>query len=284
MLGPFFIAESEMKTKVAIQGVKGSYHHEAAANYLGNDIELLECDTFKQLAKALAKGKVDKAVMAIENTIAGAILPNYALITKYGLKVVGEIYLSIQHQLMVQKGRTMEDIKEVRSHQMALLQCDKFLEKHQDWKVVHDVDTALTAKDIVDQNLDHVAAIASRKAAEVYGLDILASSIQTFQDNFTRFFVLEREHIDYEDFNKVSMRFSVNHKAGALVDVLNHIAECGINMDKIQSVPIIEKPWEYSFHIDITFDDKQQYYTLLGKIAKKLTDLEILGEYKKGKE
>ncbi|MBQ0147124.1 MAG: prephenate dehydratase, partial [Flavobacteriaceae bacterium] len=154
-----------MKTKVAIQGVKGSYHHEAAGNYFGNEIELLECDTFKQLAKALAKGKVDKAVMAIENTIAGAILPNYALITKHGLKVVGEIYLSIQHQLMVQKGQTIDDINEVRSHQMALLQCDKFLEKHQDWKVVHDVDTALTAKDIVDQNLSSVAAIASRKAA-----------------------------------------------------------------------------------------------------------------------
>ncbi|WP_092908534.1 prephenate dehydratase [Algoriella xinjiangensis] len=273
-----------MKTKVAIQGVKGSYHHEATDNYLKNEFELLECDTFKQLAKALAKGKVDKAVMAIENTIAGAILPNYALITKYGLKVVGEIYLSIQHQLMVKKGQNLEDITEVRSHQMALLQCDKYLEKFPNWKVVNDVDTALTAKDIVDQDLNHVAAIASRKAAEVYGLDILASSIQTYQDNFTRFFVLQREHNDYEDFNKVSMRFSVPHKSGALVDVLNQIAECGINMDKIQSVPIIDKPWEYSFHIDITFENKEQYYTLLGKIARKLTDLEILGEYKKGKE
>ncbi|SFN27674.1 prephenate dehydratase [Algoriella xinjiangensis] len=282
-MGLFFCAK-HMKTKVAIQGVKGSYHHEATDNYLKNEFELLECDTFKQLAKALAKGKVDKAVMAIENTIAGAILPNYALITKYGLKVVGEIYLSIQHQLMVKKGQNLEDITEVRSHQMALLQCDKYLEKFPNWKVVNDVDTALTAKDIVDQDLNHVAAIASRKAAEVYGLDILASSIQTYQDNFTRFFVLQREHNDYEDFNKVSMRFSVPHKSGALVDVLNQIAECGINMDKIQSVPIIDKPWEYSFHIDITFENKEQYYTLLGKIARKLTDLEILGEYKKGKE
>lgn len=282
-MGLFFCAK-HMKTKVAIQGVKGSYHHEATDNYLKNEFELLECDTFKQLAKALAKGKVDKAVMAIENTIAGAILPNYALITKYGLKVVGEIYLSIQHQLMVKKGQNLEDITEVRSHQMALLQCDKYLEKFPNWKIVNDVDTALTAKDIVDQDLNHVAAIASRKAAEVYGLDILASSIQTYQDNFTRFFVLQREHNDYEDFNKVSMRFSVPHKSGALVDVLNQIAECGINMDKIQSVPIIDKPWEYSFHIDITFENKEQYYTLLGKIARKLTDLEILGEYKKGKE
>lgn len=282
-MGLFFCAK-HMKTKVAIQGVKGSYHHEATDNYLKNEFELLECDTFKQLAKALAKGKVDKAVMAIENTIAGAILPNYALITKYGLKVVGEIYLSIQHQLMVKKGQKLEDITEVRSHQMALLQCDKYLEKFPNWKIVNDVDTALTAKDIVDQDLNHIAAIASRKAAEVYGLDILASSIQTYQDNFTRFFVLQREHNDYEDFNKVSMRFSVPHKSGALVDVLNQIAECGINMDKIQSVPIIDKPWEYSFHIDITFENKEQYYTLLGKIARKLTDLEILGEYKKGKE
>lgn len=282
-MGLFFCAK-HMKIKVAIQGVKGSYHHEATDNYLKNEFELLECDTFKQLAKALAKGKVDKAVMAIENTIAGAILPNYALITKYGLKVVGEIYLSIQHQLMVKKGQKLEDITEVRSHQMALLQCDKYLEKFPNWKIVNDVDTALTAKDIVNQDLNHIAAIASRKAAEVYGLDILASSIQTYQDNFTRFFVLQREHNDYEDFNKVSMRFSVPHKSGALVDVLNQIAECGINMDKIQSVPIIDKPWEYSFHIDITFENKEQYYTLLGKIARKLTDLEILGEYKKGKE
>ena len=273
-----------MKTKVAIQGYIGSYHHEAANIYLGNDIEIVECDTFKTLAKSLAKGKVDKAIMAIENTIAGAILPNYALLTKYNLKVVGEIYLSIQHQLMVKKGQTLDDVKEVRSHQMALLQCDKFLEKHPTWRVVNDIDTALTAKDIVEQDLHDVAAIASRKAAEVYGLDILASSIQTFQDNFTRFFVLQREHNDYEDFNKVSMRFSVPHQSGALVDVLNQIAECGINMDKIQSVPIIEKPWEYSFHIDITFEQKEQYYELLGKIARKLTDLEILGEYKLGKK
>ena len=167
---------------------------------------------------------------------------------------------------------------------MALLQCDKFLEKHPTWRVVNDIDTALTAKDIVEQDLNDVAAIASRKAAEVYELDILASSIQTFQDNFTRFFVLQREHNDYEDFNKVSMRFSVPHQSGALVDVLNQIAECGINMDKIQSVPIIEKPWEYSFHIDITFEQKEQYYELLGKIARKLTDLEILGEYNLGKK
>ena len=185
---------------------------------------------------------------------------------------------------MVKKGKTLDDVKEVRSHQMALLQCDKFLEKHPTWRVVNDIDTALTAKDIVEQDLNDVAAIASRKAAEVYELDILASSIQTFQDNFTRFFVLQREHNDYEDFNKVSMRFSVPHQSGALVDVLNQIAECGINMDKIQSVPIIEKPWEYSFHIDITFEQKEQYYELLGKIARKLTDLEILGEYNLGKK
>lgn len=272
-----------MKTRVAIQGYIGSYHHEAANHYLGNDIEIVECDTFKTLAKSLAKGKVDQAVMAIENTIAGAILPNYALLTKYDLKIVGEIYLSIQHQLMVKKGQTLEDVNEVRSHQMAILQCDKFLEKHLDWKIVNDIDTALTAKDIIEQDLANVAAIASRKAAEVYGLDILASSIQTFQDNFTRFFVLQRNHNDYEDFNKVSMRFSVPHESGALVDVLNQIASCGINMEKIQSVPIIDKPWEYSFHIDITFKKKEQYYELLGKIARKLTDLEILGEYKLGK-
>ena len=139
-----------MEKRVAIQGYIGSYHHKAANNYLGNEIKIVECDTFKTLAKSLAKGKVDQAVMAIENTIAGAILPNYALLTKYNLKIVGEVFLSIQHQLMVKKGKTLEDIHEVRSHQMAILQCDKFLEKHQNWKVVNDIDTALTAKDIVD--------------------------------------------------------------------------------------------------------------------------------------
>ena len=271
-----------MKKKVAIQGYIGSYHHEAANSYFGNEIEIVECDTFQSLAKSLHKKKVDTAIMAIENTIAGSILPNYALISKYSLKIVGEIFLSIQHQLMVLKGQTFDDVEEIRSHQMALLQCDKFLEKKPDWRVVNDIDTALTAKDIVDQNLTHVAAIASKKAAEVYDLDILASSIQTYQDNFTRFFVLEKNHHDLEDFNKVSMRFSTTHETGALVGVLKEISDLNINIDKLQSMPIIDQPWMYSFHVDITFQHKEQYYTLLGKIAKKLTDLEILGEYKQG--
>ena len=273
-----------MNKTVAIQGYIGSYHHEAAHLYLGNQIEIVECDTFKSLAKALHKGQVDTAVMAIENTIAGSILPNYALITKYGLKVVGEVFLSIQHQLMVKKGQNLDDITEVRSHQMALLQCDKFLEKYPEWKIVNDIDTALTAKDIVTQDLDHVAAIASKTAAEVYGLDIIVSSIQTFQDNYTRFFILEPKHRDLEYFDKVSMRFSTTHETGALAGVLNEISKLNINIEKLQSMPIIDKPWKYSFHIDITFDDQQQYYTLLGKIAKKLTDLEILGEYQRGKQ
>lgn len=272
-----------MTTKIAIQGVKGSYHHEATAKFFGEDYDLLECDTFQELAKAVANGEVDAAVMAIENTIAGAILPNYALITQYGLKVVGELFLSIQHQLMVQKGKGINDIKEVRSHQMALLQCNQFLEKHSSWKVIHDVDTALTAKIIAEENLGTVAAIGSKKAAEVYGLEIVASSIQTFEENFTRFFVLKREHVELDYFNKASLRFSTVHQSGALVDVLQHIAQCNINMDKIQSVPIINKPWEYSFHVDLTFQNVDDYYLLLGKIAKKLTDLEILGEYIAGK-
>ncbi len=279
----FVFKNSMMRNKIAIQGVKGSYHHEAAGTFFGENIELCECETFPQLAKALANGEVNAAIMAIENTIAGAILPNYGLITHHNLKIIGEVYLSIQHQLMVKKGQTIEQIKEVRSHQMALLQCNQFLEKHTDWKIIHDVDTALTAKIIAEEQLANVAAIASPKAAQVYGLDIVASSIQTFQDNFTRFFVLQREHVELEDFNKVSMRFSTHHQSGALVDVLHHIAQCGINMEKIQSVPIIEKPWQYSFHIDITFERKEQYYQLLGKIAKKINDLKILGEYKAGK-
>lgn len=271
-----------MKKRIAIQGYAGSYHHEAANKFFGNDCELQMCDTFSTLAKAVANEEVDAAIMAIENTIAGSILPNYGLITQYQLKVVGEIFLSIQHQLMVKKGQKLSDIQEVRSHQMALLQCMNYLDQHPDWKIVNDLDTALIAQKIAENNLENVAAIASKKAAEVYDLDIVASTIQTYPDNFTRFFVLEKKHCELKEFNKASLRFSTTHETGALAGVLNEAASLGINLEKLQSIPIIHKPWKYSFHADLTFPDKERYYLLLGKIAKKLTDLEILGEYKQG--
>lgn len=269
--------------KIAIQGIKGSFHHEAVDRYFGNiDCELLECETFRELAKSVANGTVDKAVMAIENTIAGTILPNFALLTKHQLKVIGEINISIQHQFMVLNGSQMEEIKEVRSHPMALLQCDKFLDKYHQLKIVESADTALSAKDIADHKWNHISAIASRKAAETYGLTILEENIQNSAENYTRFFILEKEPEKITDFDKVSLRFVTDHQQGALVKILDEISKEGINMEKIQSVPLVHRPWKYSFYTDITFDDMEQYHRAMHNISKTASELEILGEYKKG--
>ncbi|CAG0909280.1 unnamed protein product, partial [Cyprideis torosa] len=208
--------ELRVKHKIAIQGIAGSYHHEATVQYFGAEKELLECESFRRLGQALEKQEVDCAVMAIENTIAGSILSNYALISRLNLKIVGETYLRIHHHLMALAGSSMQDIKEIHSHPMALLQCESFFETIPHVKLVESVDTALSAKEIQEQGLKDVAAIAPKKSAEIYGLDILNNDIQTNKDNFTRFFILEREDHQNEDFDKVSLRFSLHNYSGSL--------------------------------------------------------------------
>lgn len=271
-----------MKLKIAIQGIKGSNHHQVAMDYYGDNIELVECLSFHGLVDQLLQGAADNGIMAIENSIAGSIIPNYALVYDNGLHIIGEHYLNIHHHLMVLKGQNLNDIQEVRSHPMALLQCREYLKTRPHIKMVEDVDTAETAKQIQEHELKGIAAIAPMVAAELYDLDIVASDIQTIKNNSTRFIIVKTKNkeLSRELINKASVRFTTDHKRGSLAAVLNVMSDCRLNLTKIQSLPVIETPWKYSFFVDVTFaaySDFSKAKSLLNIMAE---DFKILGEYK----
>ncbi|MGI9532939.1 prephenate dehydratase [Lutimonas sp.] len=272
--------------KIAIQGIKGSFHHIVANKYFGQDIELVECMSFTEIPVLLKEGKVDSAVMAIENSIAGAILPNYALIDEFNLSIEGEVYINIHHHLMALQGQSLEDIKEVWSHPMALLQCRKFFRSQPQFKLIEEKDTAEVAQRIQRDNIKGVAAIASKMAAEMYDLEVLKDDIQTIKNNSTRFFILKNNNDspyhpsklgDVKD--KASVKFVTKHDAGSLAEILDIFGKHELNLTKIQSLPIIEKPWNYAFFIDLVIEDFVLYKNALHLISKKVNDLKILGEY-----
>ena len=270
--------------RVAIQGIKGSFHHIVAQNYFSEEIDLLECMTFSEMPKLLINNRVDALVMAIENSIAASILPNYALIDKYQLNILGEYHLNINQNLMCLKGQDIKDIKEVYSHPMALLQCANFFEKHPHIKLVEDKDTAEVAKRIHDEKLTGVGAIASELAAEIYNLEIIAPGIQTIKNNATRFFILDRnEIVRFEEGNKASIRFTASHKAGSLGAILTVFGKNNVSLSKIQSMPIVETPWRYAFFADLIFDDYKDYENSLNEISQLVESIKILGEYKRSK-
>ena len=274
-----------MPLKIAIQGVPGSFHHQVALKNFGLDAEILPFNTFEPVAKSVAKGEADFGVMAIENSIAGAILPNYDLIDRYGLFIRDEFYLPIAHQLMALPGQKIEDISEVRSHPMALLQCKVFLAKYPQIQQFDDVDTASVAKRISEEKIEGLAAIASEIAADIYGLEILAKDIQTVKDNFTRFIILHREKGNPgESPNKVSFKVTIKNEAGGLAKLLTMLAEKNFNLSKIQSIPVIEKPWEYAFFIDAEFSDSSQFNESMELITRDFGDLKIFGEYRSRKK
>ncbi len=265
---------------IGIQGTIGSFHYEVAKNIFGQDNNFVECMDFNDIPILLKKGKIDKGVMAVENTIAGAILPNYSLIDEYDLHIAGEYYLSIHHHLMALPGQTIPDIKEVWSHPMALLQCRKYLRTQPHIKLVEEKDTAEMAKIIRDKQLKGIAAIAGYEAAKLYGLEILAESIQTNKINATRFVVLDLKNGENgQDFNKASIRFKLSHKPGSLVDILQIFKDYNLNMSKIQSVPIIDKPWEYAFFVDLLINNMADYQAAMYQVARQVIELKILGEY-----
>ncbi|QXP51680.1 prephenate dehydratase [Cellulophaga sp. HaHa_2_1] len=271
-----------MKLKIAIQGVKGSNHHQVAKDYFGEHIELVECMSFDELVCQTLSGRADKAVMAIENSIAGSIIPNYALIHHNNLHVIGEHFLNIHHNLMVLPGQKIEDIKEVHSHPMALLQCKDFLKSYPHIKLVEAVDTAETAQQIQDKQLINIAAIAPKAAAELYGLEIIANEIQTITNNSTRFLIINKENKELppEEINKASIRFIADHKRGSLAALLNVMSDCNLNLTKIQSLPVIERPWKYAFFVDITFDAYQDFSKAKSLLEIMTEEFKILGEYK----
>lgn len=263
-----------MGTKIAIQGIKGSFHHQVAQEYFGEDVEVDECLSFEELVDSLMSGKSGQAVMAIENSIAGPIIPNYALIDKNNLHIIGEHYLRIHQNLMALRGQTIEDIAEVHSHPMALLQCMDFLKQYPHIKIVEDKDTAETARRIQEKQIKGIAAIASKTASEMYDLEILAPEIQTIKNNMTRFVIIKKENsfVPENEINRASLKFELDHKRGSLAAVLNVMSDCKLNLTKIQSLPKIETPWRYSFFVDVTFEKYEDF-------AKAKTLLEIMAEY-----
>jgi prephenate dehydratase len=271
-----------MTTKIAIQGIKGSFHHQVVKEYFSENVEIDECLSFDELIDSLLSGKTDQAVMAIENSIAGPIIPNYALIDKNNLHIIGEHYLSIHQNLMALKGQKLEDIKEVHSHPMALLQCMDFLKQYPNIKLVEDKDTAETARRIQEKQLTGIAAIASKTASEMYDLEILAPEIQTIKNNMTRFVIIKKQNsfLPESEINRASIKFELDHKRGSLAAVLNVMSDCKLNLTKIQSLPKIETPWKYSFFLDVTFEKYEDYAKAKSLLNIMAEYFKVLGEYK----
>ena len=266
---------------VAIQGIKGSFHHAVAQSYYGKGLSLLECETFDASVKALLENTADQAVMAIENSIAGSIIPNYALIDQNDLQIVGEYSLSIHHNLMALPGQTLTDLQEVHSHPMALLQCKDFFKAHPHIRLVEAEDTADEARRIAENAISGIAAIASEQAAALYGLSILAPSIQTIKNNITRFVIVQKNGIlvDQKNINKAALKFTLDHQRGSLAAVLNVMSDCQLNLTKIQSLPVIETPGKYAFFVDVTFDEFEFYDKARKLITIMASQFKILGEY-----
>ncbi len=270
--------------KVAIQGIKGSFHHIVAEKYFGKNIELIECLSFSEMPDLLHNNKADVLIMAIENTIAGAILPNYALVDEHQLSICGEFYLPIHHNLMVLNGQKIEDIKEVYSHPMALLQSHKFFKDYPHIKLIEDSDTANVAKRIHDNKLKGVGAIGSEMAAKIYNLTIIANNIQTEKQNATRFFLLTNNGLkNIVSANKASIKFITSDDTGSLASVLTILAKHNLNLSKIQSMPVIETPWKYAFFADFIFNSYADYHNAMSEIKDNVEMLKIIGEYNKSK-
>jgi prephenate dehydratase len=270
--------------RVAIQGYEGSFHQEAVRIFFGEKTNILACARFQDVVKSVTDPSLcDAAVMAIENSIAGSILPNYSLLRNSDLVITGEIYLQIRQNLVVNPGITLKDIKEVHSHPMAILQCLDYLNQF-DWKLIESEDTALSAKHIHQRKSKHIAGIASSLAASLFQLEMIAPDIHTMKNNYTRFLVLQRKENSepVEDANKASVTFHTDHSRGSLAKVLTLIANAGINLSKLQSYPIPGSDWKYSFHADMEFENSDEFENVIEIIKPAISDLKIYGIYKKG--
>lgn len=271
--------------KVAIQGYSGCFHEEAARKfYAPNEIEPVCCDTFDDLFKALDGGKADAAVMAVENTSSGGLLSNFDLLRRSGRKVKGEIYLHISQNLMALPGQRLEDIREVRTHYMAINQTREFFETRCPWiRMSESEDTAKSAADIAQDKLMGIGAVASELAAKEFGLEILACDIETYKQNFTRFLVMD-ESLSAESADKASLCFTLPHTPGSLAHVLTILSFYDMNLTRIQSLPIPGEKWQYFFYIDLRFEDYARYRQALDAVRPLIEDLDILGEYKSAQQ
>ncbi len=271
------------KIRVAIQGITASFHEVAAKTYFNDAIDTVECLSFHRLCEALKTDEADYAVMAIENSIAGSILPNYFLLQEYHFSIVGELYIPIHMHLLALPGVKISDLKVIESHPMAIRQCTEFLHTLAGVEIRESDDTALSAKRVKEHNLKETGAIANEFAAKKFGLKILERRIETHKKNFTRFLVLQKRSNGKIESNKASLCFEVANAVGSLADALTTFKNYAINLTKIQSIPIVGKPNEYSIHIDVEWKKRKSYDDAMREVLRQVKNLNVLGEYKKAK-
>ena len=274
-----------MWKRVAIQGFHGSFHEEAAYEYYRergeSEPEIIECATFEEMFVALQQGEADALIIAVENSTSGGLLANFDLLRRYDKKVKGEVYLHIHQNLMAIKGQRLEDIREVRTHYMAINQTRQFFENECPWiKVVESEDTAKSAAELAESRALGVGAVASAVAAQRFGLEILRSNIETYKENYTRFLIVDDEiEVDLQKVNKSSICFTLPHKPGSLAHILTILSFYDMNLSRIQSLPIPGKKWQYFFYADITFENYERYNQALAAVRPLVEDLDVMGEY-----
>jgi len=272
-----------MKTmkRIAIQGYRGAFHQEAAENFFGKDISMVECETFDMLVESVKNGQANYGVMAVENSLVGCILPNFVLLRESGLNIIGEVYLRISQNLMALPNQSINDLHQVQSHGMAIAQCKPFFQSYPNIQLIESVDTALSAKIIAKENLLGVGAIGSNLAASLYGLDVLAPSIETNKVNFTRFLVVSpvANSIANETSVKATIAFTAKHIPGGLASILSPLAKDGVNITMLHSLPIIGSAWEYIFHADLCFQSMEQARRSMVWLSKNVTQLWVMGVY-----
>lgn len=265
--------------KIAIQGIKASFHEEAAIKYFGEDIETKECQTFKETCQLLEKGEVDFSVMAIENSLAGSLLSNYALLQEYDFSIIGEVTLPIKLYLLALPGVKFAEVRFVQSHPIAIRQCNDFLYDHPQIQILEKNDTAACAKEIREKELTDTVAIAGLSAAKLYNLEVLESRIESNKRNFTRFLILSADKVEVEGANKASLVFQVKNEIGSLAKVLEIFAKNKLNLTKIQSIPVVGKPNRYNFYVDIHFENLADYKNAIPQFLPHTSNLTVMGLY-----
>lgn len=272
------------KQTVAIQGIEGSNHHKVIRDYFEDETQIKACSTFREVVDALVNNQVDASLMAIENSIAGSILPNYRLLIDANLQISQEFYLNISHNLVAMPHQSLSDIKQVKSHQMALHQCGEFFSKHPHIRLIEDVDTALPAKIISNKKQKNVAALVPEGTAELFGLEVIQANIQDVDTNETRFVLLQKSlEAKNSDANKATLHFELKHEHGSLAKILLLMSEHEMNLTKIQSIPIAQKTWTYAFIVDVRFQDITNFHKLIQVLKTTVEVIQILGLYKSGR-
>ena len=274
-----------MMKKVAIQGYSGCFHEEAARTFyssIGTEgLQIVECDTFGGLYEAVGRGDADAAVMAIENTVSGGLIPNFELLRRNPQKIKGEVFLRIEQNLMALPGQSIADLKEVRTHYMAINQTREFFKAWPQIRLVESEDTAKSAAQVAREGLKGVGAVASKLAAELYGLEILAPGIETYKQNFTRFLIMDDSlSVPEDQIDKASLCFTLPHTPGSLAHILTILSFYEMNLTRIQSLPIPGREWQYFFYVDIKFSTYARYQQAIAAVRPLIDEFQVLGEYK----